>query len=46
MSARMILWLAVVVMAVEALVMNNVWALGIGIIVALIGILSEQRSET
>jgi hypothetical protein len=44
MSARIILWFAVVFMAVEALVMNNIWALGLGIVFAIVGILLERKS--
>ena len=45
MSARIILWFAVVVMAVEALVMNNVWALGMGLVFACVGILLERKEH-
>jgi hypothetical protein len=44
MSARIILWFAVVVMAIEALVMANVWALGMGLVFACVGILLERKS--
>jgi hypothetical protein len=44
MSARIMIWFAVVVMAVEALVMNNIWALGLGIVFAIVGILLERKS--
>ena len=37
MSARIVLWVAVVIMAVEALVMTNLWALGLGLIFAIAG---------
>lgn len=43
MSASMILWFATVVMAIEALVMGNLWALGMGLIFAVAGILSERK---
>ena len=42
MSARIILWFAVVVMAVEALVMANLWALGMGLVFAVVGILLDR----
>jgi hypothetical protein len=45
MSARIILWFAVVVMAIEALVMNNIWALGMGIVFAIVGILLERKEH-
>jgi hypothetical protein len=45
MSARIILWFAVVVMAVEALVMTNIWALGLGIVFAIVGILLERKEH-
>ena len=38
------LWFAVVVMSIEALVMANLWALGMGLIFAVAGILSERKS--
>ena len=44
MSARIMLWFAVVVMSIEALVMANLWALGMGLIFAVAGILSERKS--
>jgi hypothetical protein len=44
MSARIILWFAVVVMAIEALVMINLWALGMGLVFACVGILLERKS--
>jgi hypothetical protein len=45
MSSRIILWFAVVVMAVEALVMNNIWALGMGMVFAIVGILLERKEH-
>ena len=45
MSSRIILWFAVVVRAVEALVMNNIWALGLGIVFAIVGILLERKEH-
>jgi hypothetical protein len=45
MSARIILWFAVVVMAIEALVMHNVWALGMGLVFAVVGILLERKEH-
>jgi hypothetical protein len=44
MSSRIVLWFATVVMAVEALVMNNPWALGMGLLFAIVGILLERKS--
>jgi hypothetical protein len=43
MSARIVLWVATVVMAVEALVMHNAWALGMGLLFAVVGILLERK---
>ena len=43
MSASMILWFATVVMAIVALVMGNLWALGMGLIFAVVGNLSEKQ---
>jgi hypothetical protein len=43
MSARIILWFAVMVMAIEALVMTNLWALGMGLVFAVVGILLERK---
>jgi hypothetical protein len=47
MSSRIILWFAVVVMAVEALIMNNIWALGMGMgmVFAIVGILLERKEH-
>jgi len=44
MSTRIMIWFAVVVMAIEALVMHNVWALGMGLVFAVVGILLERKS--
>ena len=43
MSDRIVLWFATVVMAVEALVMTNLWALGMGLVFAVVGILLERN---
>jgi len=45
MSARIMIWFAVVVMAIEALVMANVWALGMGLVFACVGILLERKEH-
>jgi hypothetical protein len=42
MSARIMLWFAVVVMAVEALVMTNLWALAFGLMFAVAGMMLES----
>jgi hypothetical protein len=44
MSSRIVIWFAVVVMAVEALVMSNTWALGMGLLFAIVGIMLERKS--
>jgi hypothetical protein len=43
-SSRIVIWFAVVVMAVEALIMTNMWALGMGLVFAVVGILLERES--
>ena len=40
---RIMLWLVVTVLAVESLVMSIVWTLGVGLILAVAGILSESK---
>ena len=43
MSYRMMLWFVITVLAVESLVMSNVWTMGVGLILAVAGILSESK---
>ena len=39
----MMLWFVITVLAVESLVMANGWTLGVGLILAVAGILSESK---
>lgn len=45
MSASFMAYFAATVLAIEALVMSNLWALGIGLFFALIGIYFERKSQ-
>ncbi len=44
MSASFVAYFAAVVMAIEALAMSNLWALGLGLVLAVIGILLERKA--
>jgi hypothetical protein len=44
MSGSGVAYLACVVLAVEALVMGNLWALGMGLFFAVVGILLEREA--
>lgn len=44
MSASAVAYFAALVMAIEALAMSNLWVLGLGLIFAVAGILSERKT--